>query len=639
MRFIACLVALAVGTARAVTTSLAPGENIVNDAGNAATSGDVLELADGTYTRSISSGVNQPVLEFPGTALTSAGATAAKELTIRAVNPGKAVLDGRQASQVINADGQGAFFENTNEPLPKLTLSGLKIVNGGHNSVDGGCMSIMYAEVIFQDCTISDCIAPAGGIASDNKAGGGMFMVNAKLTMSDCEMSNNASPYGGAIFFMNSDRGWVEATIENTRFVNNTATTMIERKSKVGQIVDEDHSKGGAIRAEGVDVKLVLRHNTFSGNYASGGGGCDIDTVRLRTIAATTSGGLTIPFVASDSELLNNSFSSNTEQCVSGIMLLIKAPVTQRCTALGEWASPAPMVVPPSTFTGCRSLCNPGTYGESYVLTDGSCTASCTVGNYCPIGSAAPTPCPLNTYMPATGASVCTNCPAFSTTEKVGQASLSACSCAKGRYMVMNTNEAVCTSCPAFSTTTITGSVDISDCICDKGLFMDIDVNGNAFCQQCDQVIPSTTTLKKGATSSAQCVCLPGYYEETNATSGAVRCVKCDPDLMDCTIVGLTLANMPIKPGGWRLSNNSEIVHECFNPLACAGATGPNGTIASPSTRRRRLAAGEISTAGDSLCAEGHRGFLCECASPIEILSTRFTIGLPSFASAPFLCS
>ena len=86
--------------------------------------------------------------------------------------------------------------------------------------------------------------------------------------------------------------------------------------------------------------------------------------------------------------------------------------------------------------------------------------------------------------------------------------------------------------------------------------------------------------------------------------------MPCDPALMDCSIPGITLANMPIKPGGWRLNNASSMVYECFNPDACTGNAGVAGSNATQIRRQLSLGA-DISTAGNDLCAPGHTGFLC----------------------------
>ena len=85
------------------------------------------------------------------------------------------------------------------------------------------------------------------------------------------------------------------------------------------------------------------------------------------------------------------------------------------------------------------------------------------------------------------------------------------------------------------------------------------------------------STYALATTSSDACECIQGFY--LNVTAEGMRtCVACDPNLMDCSIPGVTLANMPIKPGGWRMGNGTSTVYECFNPLACVGAAGPSSS-------------------------------------------------------------
>ena len=311
------------------------------------------------------------------------------------------------------------------------------------------------------------------------------------------------------------------------------------------------------------------------------------------------------------------------------------------CNAHGEWMSPAPFASPPVTFTGCRYKCDAGTYGNSLTLSTSTCTAPCTIGHYCPQGSAEPTPCPKDTFMPSTGASVCTNCPAFATTTTTGATSIAACQCDKGYFMDTDTSgDTVCSRCPEGATTAIAGSTSVSQCLCAKDRYFDLDTTTGtatcptcpegattdtagstsvsqclcdatrflsiddttraASCPQCKDIRPSSTTTIKGATSVDACECIQGFFLETNGTSK--MCVACDPALMDCSIPGITLANMPIKEGGWRLSNDTSKVYDCFNQQAC------NATIGK---RRRLVFSAEASTAGDALCAPGHTGFLC----------------------------
>ena len=135
-------------------------------------------------------------------------------------------------------------------------------------------------------------------------------------------------------------------------------------------------AQGGGIYAG--SGALVLRFNTFRDNTASSGA-CALD---VQTGVSGT-----------NSELFNNTFLTGTVLCSTGVMISYQTTSGFLCAALGEWMSPTPFSSPLATFTGCRFKCNPGTYGSSYTLTDADCTAPCTVGHFCPQGSAAPTNC------------------------------------------------------------------------------------------------------------------------------------------------------------------------------------------------------------------------------------------------------
>ena len=75
-------------------------------------------------------------------------------------------------------------------------------------------------------------------------------------------------------------------------------------------------------------------------------------------------------------------------------------------------------------------------------------------------------------------------------------------------------------------------------------------------------------------------------------------CVPC-PKQLDCSSSGRTLANLPIKPGGFRFDESTEIVRDCvMGERACPGG---NGT-------------------GDALCARGYEGPLCAVCSEDFIL-------------------
>ena len=86
---------------RLATTTVSPGAGTLQTAIDAATAGDVLELADGTYT-----GSGDEVLLI------------SKDITIRAKNVGQAVLDGENARRVIKITSG------------TVVLEGLKIFGG-----------------------------------------------------------------------------------------------------------------------------------------------------------------------------------------------------------------------------------------------------------------------------------------------------------------------------------------------------------------------------------------------------------------------------------------------------------------------------------------------------------------------------
>ena len=89
------------GRALVVTHNVAPGDGTLQLALNAASAGDELVLADGTYT-----GSGSNVLEID------------KDITIRALNPGQAALDGGNARRVIYITSG------------TVALNGLKVTKG-----------------------------------------------------------------------------------------------------------------------------------------------------------------------------------------------------------------------------------------------------------------------------------------------------------------------------------------------------------------------------------------------------------------------------------------------------------------------------------------------------------------------------
>ena len=130
-----------------------------------------------------------------------------------------------------------------------------------------------------------------------------------------------------------------------------------------------------------------------------------------------------------------------------------------------------------------------------------------------------------------------------------------------------------CTACPALTTTAAAGATSVDECKCVEDCFL-LTTDGAPRCIECRNVL-EFSTAPPGASSANDCVCKVGYFLEANATQR--ECVACDPALMDCSVEGITVATMPIKRGGWRLSNSSSTVYTCFNGGRRAVRAGAHG--------------------------------------------------------------
>ena len=110
---------------RLATTTVSPGAGTLQAALDAASAGDILELADGTYT---GSAFCQNMLEI------------SKDITIRAQNLGQAVLDGENARGVISITSG------------TVTLDSLNITKG--SDTYGGGVYIVSGTVMLTSCDI-----------------------------------------------------------------------------------------------------------------------------------------------------------------------------------------------------------------------------------------------------------------------------------------------------------------------------------------------------------------------------------------------------------------------------------------------------------------------------------------------------
>ena len=239
---------------------------------DAASNGDEILVAPGTYTNSGSSFV----IFFAG-----------KTLTIRATGtPEETILDGQnERGVVVFAGGEG----------PDTLIEGFTIKRGYDYSGAGiACPS--NANPTISNCLITNntAIQSGGGIRcdgiltitdctiSDNNAsigGGGIYCLgnDAAATITDCIISMNSvsddtSVYGGGIYALYSD----DITISNSTISENTATS--HNNSAYG---------GGIYFRESSNATLancILTENNASGGTPSFGGGMYCQTNSNPTI-------------------------------------------------------------------------------------------------------------------------------------------------------------------------------------------------------------------------------------------------------------------------------------------------------------------------------------------------------------------
>ena len=142
-------------------TLVLPGAGTLQSAIDAASAGDVLYLASGTYTSS-------------GQAVVQILPDASKDITLRAVIAGHAVLDGEDQRQVISISSG------------TVVLEGLGITRGTESSYGGG-VYIYAGTVTLNNCNIYSNIAGWNG--------GGVYISGSStsVTSESCEIYSNTA--------------------------------------------------------------------------------------------------------------------------------------------------------------------------------------------------------------------------------------------------------------------------------------------------------------------------------------------------------------------------------------------------------------------------------------------------------------
>ena len=298
--------------------------------------------------------------------------------------------------------------------------------------------------------------------------------------------------------------------------------------------------------------------------------------------------------------------------------------------------------------SGEECICQEGYYGSG-----GTCTP-CGLGMYKGgVGNALGcSDCPTGASTVSTGSTLAEQCFCGAGSEINVEGTACLCSagyfgsggtcqiCPKGSYKAVVGNAAGCNSCPDGSTTGGTGSMSGDSCeapphstvdpisnnfVCMAGYFGSAvsecqrcpagtykDMPGDmAACTDCIGIVgEGGTTLGTGADAASDCVCSSGFYQVKDEAGGSV-CSTC-PEGATCD--GRGAEAIILKPGFWRSSPSSLMLHECERPQGvdiCRGSV--DVTIAidpaeDPEGYERAVAEARVKAA---TCREGHIGFLC----------------------------
>lgn len=239
---------------------------------DAASPGDVVEIADGTYT-----GAGNKNLDFGGKAITVRSASG---------DPHRCIID-------CGHSGRGFIFQSGEDP--NSIVSGLTIYNGySHNlspAASGAGVFCFDSSPAFYNCVIRGC--------SSNVDGGGVYCYYSAAQFTDCMIiGNKAHGYGGGVFcfrssprFSNCSIVWNSTHTEgggvcvigssptfiNCRISGNTGDSggginCLAASASFSNclISDNEASRGGGIFS--LDCSIGLSNCTIAGNMGQGGG-------------------------------------------------------------------------------------------------------------------------------------------------------------------------------------------------------------------------------------------------------------------------------------------------------------------------------------------------------------------------------
>jgi parallel beta-helix repeat protein len=227
--FVLCISCYCVG---ATLTVPAP-YSIIQDAIDAAVSGDTIIVMEGTYVENI---------DMLG-----------KSITLRSTDPENGVV---VLATIIDGSGGRSVITCANGEGSNTVINGFLITNGTGTGPlgdgDGGGMYNYGSSPTISNCTFSGNRANYFDIIGVDGNGGGMYNRSSSPTISNCTFSGNmANKFGGGMYNEYSS----SPTISNCTFSGNTVVWA-----------------GGGMYNDNASSPTV-RNCVFSGNNANGSGG------------------------------------------------------------------------------------------------------------------------------------------------------------------------------------------------------------------------------------------------------------------------------------------------------------------------------------------------------------------------------
>jgi predicted outer membrane repeat protein len=265
----------------------APAYNAIQDAVDAAVTGDTIHICAGTYSL-------------------AATITVSKDLTFVGDGAGSTIVDGTNAVQIVNVIGS-------------ITVSGLTFQNGVDYYLNGGAIAAT-GDVTVTNSTFSGNESSSWGGGSSSRGGGAIY-ANGTVSVTNSTFSNNACGGlgGGAINANGAGSTGSIVSVTNSTFSGNQA-------SGVGGL-------GGAIYAQG-DGTVSVTNSTFSSNSALIGGGAiyanvgGAVTVTNSTFSNQTSSYGGAIYANGTLSVTNSTFSNQTSSYGGAIYANVDVAVT-----------------------------------------------------------------------------------------------------------------------------------------------------------------------------------------------------------------------------------------------------------------------------------------------------------------------